>query len=147
MQKIVEDKVNDGKDDSLDVVDSSEPDIKDLSDNLDITYSFDEIPPHPERTLEYMPPSYEEIAVSPSVYQSDEESISKNFSETTSLLIDAEEAEEIFVDAEYATAVGSMTDVSNEKRESLDWFIKCHPSYFGLIQSKAFTRDVNFAPW
>lgn len=75
----------------------------------------------------------------------DEEEKKENHSE--SYVLDVEGAQEIYVNAVFAAALGKHTEVIQKDREKLDLFIKCNPAEFGLIQTLySFTRDVNFAP-
>lgn len=115
-----------------------------------INYSFNEIPPHPDRILEYLPSLYEKTAASPAAYacESEEESGAARKAESASSgSFGTEEAEETFRDTQYAMVLGAFTDVSNQERETFDKWILFNPAEFGLIQAlHSFTREVNYAP-
>ncbi len=153
LQEVIEERA-DG--DTRDTTDASRPTIKDSfelgaldSSELGAFYSLDELFPCSGGISEYLLPLYEENKEKLSFRSVDgTEEETEVWESTYSEMIDTEEAEETFLDAQYATVLGASTELSNREREKFDRWILFHSAEFGLIRAlRSFTQDVNYAPW
>lgn len=67
--------------------------------------------------------------------------------ETEQEMITTEEAEQTFVNIQYATVLGVAHNVDSTERRKFDFWIKFNPALFGLFESlHSVTKDVNYKP-
>ena len=60
-------------------------------------------------------------------------------------LLSNEEAEETFLNIQYAYLLGQSNDISLDQRRKFHWWIKENPALFNLFENMhALTRDVNY---
>jgi hypothetical protein len=90
--------------------------------------------------------TYEEVmAVKPVVREFKEENyMVSSFPEMESETMDVPEAEETMQKMQYAALLVRNTEIREDEKRKMNWFIMTNPAIYKFIESKALTRDVNY---
>jgi hypothetical protein len=122
-------------------------------DHFNLSYSFQEEQFLAENfykpvSVDYQKPFYDEDHCKKSTFKSEPEyeTESSSESDSESALLTAEEAREAMREIQYASLLGSITDVSFEERRQVNMWIKFNKVQFNLELPRALNQNANYCP-